>query len=407
MDVVGEAVFLPEIADVTRMRCQRRKRLRDAMRGNGIDAAILLGNSHVTYATGAVWPLQDSGRSNFESPVAMMSVDDEFPHLFTPFPEDCSLDLDLPGDYVHGPAYLDFDEGVRSFETQLRELLPAGAVIAVDEWTPAMRRESKRLSLQGQAVDANSLVAAAKVCKTPDELAILREGLRITEEAEAEVQAIVAPGVRGTELTARFLQAAFERGATGNVLDPMWQVMPSRMVDGPWTTTGDIACPLITTERKLKKGDVLWSDAGITYGGYHSDFGRTWIVGERPNARYQAQFDKWRSILEAVLAVTKAGSTAGDLTRAAKAANGGVKPWMPHFYLGHGLGIDSAEMPFVGSDLGEAFDDRLVLVAGMVLVLEPVVWDDGAAGYRAEEIMAITEDGYIPMSNYPYDPYDY
>ena len=56
---------------------------------------------------------------------------------------------------------------------------------------------------------------------------------------------------------------------------------------------------------------------------------------------------------------------------------------MPHFYLGHGLGIDSAEMPYVGSDIGEAFDAALVLAAGMVLVLEPIVWDDGARAATA------------------------
>ena len=97
--------------------------------------------------------------------------------------------------------------------------------------------------------------------------------------------------------------------------------------------------------------------------------------------------------MDAVLDVTRAGATAADLTAAAIEAAGGVKPWMPHFYLGHGLGIDSAEMPYVGSDIGEAFDATLVLAAGMVLVLEPIVWEDGAAGYRSEEVLLITEDG--------------
>ena len=31
--------------------------------------------------------------------------------------------------------------------------------------------------------------------------------------------------------------------------------------------------------------------------------------------------------------------------------------------------------------------------SGMVLVLEPVVWEDGTGGYRSEEIVVITEDG--------------
>ena len=58
-----------------------------------------------------------------------------------------------------------------------------------------------------------------------------------------------------------------------------------------WTTHGDLALPLLTTERELAEGDVLWTDVSITYDGYCSDFGRTWIVGRDPAPRQQAQFD--------------------------------------------------------------------------------------------------------------------
>ena len=118
--------------------------------------------------------------------------------------------------------------------------------------------------------------------------------------------------------------------------------------------------------------------------------------------RQQDQFRQWRDILDAVLTVTKAGATSGDLARAAIAANGGQKPWLPHFYLGHGIGTNAAEMPMIGTDLGEEFDDSFVFPAGMVLVLEPVVWEDGTGGYRSEEIVVITEDGYMPLTDYPY-----
>jgi Xaa-Pro aminopeptidase len=302
-------------------------------------------------------------------------------------------------------VYLDFDEGVELFTRQLAALLPANPAIAIDEWTHAMRRERSLLFAGGAPVDAGKVISRAKLIKTPDELSCMREGLRITEQAIAEVQALVAPGVRQTDLTATFLRSVFESGADANILDPIWQVMPLRVADGPWTTTGDIACPLLTTERELVEGDVLWVDTGISYGGFHSDFGRTWIVGREPDARQRDQFEKWRSIMDAVLGVTRAGATAADLTAAAIDVAGGTKPWMPHFYLGHGLGIDSAEMPYVGSDIGEAFDASLVLAAGMVLVLEPLVWEDGHAGYRAEEVLLITEDGWEPMTDYPYDPF--
>ena len=99
----------------------------------------------------------------------------------------------------------------------------------------------------------------------------------------------------------------------------------------------------------------------------------------------------------AVLDVLAPGATSGDLTRVADAANGGERPWLPHFYLAHGVGIESAEMPLVGTDLGASFDDAFVLAPGMVLVLEPVIWDDGVGGYRAEEIVAVTDDGWCHL----------
>jgi Xaa-Pro dipeptidase len=403
--VAAPPTVIPPEPDLVRMRRERMARLHAAMREQCLDALVLLGNTNVVYATGAIWPLADSGRANFEQPVAVVLVNDEWPHLFSPMREDEQFLTNLPADHLHGPVFLDFDEGVGLFASQLAALLPANAVIAMDEWTNALRRDQSILFGQGAPADGGRVISQAKATKTRDELSCMREALRITECAIADVQASVAPGVRQTDLTATFLRTIFEAGADANILDPIWQVMPERMADGPWTTTGDLACPLLSTERELAEGDVLWVDTGISYGGFHSDFGRTWIVGREPNARQRDQFDRWLAIRDAVLDVTRAGATASDLTAAAIGAAGGIKPWMPHFYLGHGLGIDSAEMPYVGSDIGEAFDASLVLAAGMVLVIEPIVWEDGAAGYRSEEVLLITEDGWEPMTDYSYDPF--
>ena len=396
---------IPAEPDLARMQRERVLRIHAAMSEQGIDALLLLGNTNVAYATGAIWPLADSGRMYFERPVAAIVADDEWPHLFSPVRAEEGIDVGLPADHTHGPVYLDFDEGVGLFADQLAGIVPAGGVLAIDEWTHALRREKATLFASGDPRDGGRVISRAKVVKTPDELACMREGLRITERAIAEVQARIAPGVRQTDLTATFLRTIFEEGADANVLDPIWQVMPSRIADGPWTTTGDLACPLLSTERALAEGDVLWVDTGISHSGFHSDFGRTWVVGREPDARQRAQFESWQTIMDAVLEVTRAGVTAAELTAAAIDAAGGTRPWMPHFYLGHGLGIDSAEMPFVGSDLGSAFDASLTLSDGMVLVLEPIVWEDGAAGYRSEEVLLITDDGWEPMTDYPYDPF--
>ncbi|EKF25636.1 metallopeptidase M24 family protein [Mycolicibacterium hassiacum DSM 44199] len=399
------ALEIPEVPDPARMYRETGARLRTAMVDNGVDALVLLGNGNVVYATGASWPLLDAGLSHVERPVAIVLADDEHPHLFMPFREGASSETQLPGDHIHPPLYLEFDEGVEHFAKVLADLLPPKATVAVDELTGAMRRAADRLFPSGPPTDAAPVLGAAKLVKTVDQIACIRRACRITEEAAAEVQKAIVPGVRQIDLSGQFVRRAFELGATANMLEAIWQVMPATRAEGTWTTHGDLALPLLTTERELRAGDVLWTDVSITYHGYCSDWGRTWLVGQDPTPRQQDQFRQWREILDAVLEVTRAGATSGDLARAAIAANGGRKPWLPHFYLGHGIGTNAAEMPMIGTDLGEEFDDNFVFPAGMALVLEPVVWEDGTGGYRGEEIIVITEDGYLPLTDYPYSPY--
>lgn len=399
------ALEIPEVPDPARMYRETGARLRTAMVDNGVDALVLLGNGNVVYATGASWPLLDAGLSHVERPVAIVLADDEHPHLFMPFREGASSETQLPGDHIHPPLYLEFDEGVEHFAKVLADLLPPKATVAVDELTGAMRRAADRLFPSGPPTDAAPVLGAAKLVKTVDQIACIRRACRITEEAAAEVQKAIVPGVRQIDLSGQFVRRAFELGATANMLEAIWQVMPATRAEGTWTTHGDLALPLLTTERELRAGDVLWTDVSITYHGYCSDWGRTWLVGQDPTPRQQDQFRQWREILDAVLEVTRAGATSGDLARAAIAANGGRKPWLPHFYLGHGIGTNAAEVPMIGTDLGEEFDDNFVFPAGMALVLEPVVWEDGTGGYRGEEIIVITEDGYLPLTDYPYSPY--
>ncbi|BBX61432.1 peptidase [Mycobacterium saskatchewanense] len=401
----GSPIDIPDEPDWARMRAETGARLRAAMAERGVDALILLMNGHVGYATGVTWPLLDAGLSHVERPVAVVLADDAHPHLFLPFRSGAAADPPVPEDHLHGPVYLEFDSGVAQFARILAGLVPPGAAIAVDELTGAMRRSAAALFPAGPPSDATTVLGGAQLVKTRDELSCLRRACRITEEAMSEVQGALAPGVRQTDLSAMLVRRAFELGATTNMLEAIWQVMPPSRKAGVWTTHGDLALPLLTSGRELAAGDVLWTDISITYAGYCSDFGRTWLVGELPSPRQQDQFHQWRAILDAVLAVTKGGATSGDLARAAIAANGGRKPWLPHFYLGHGIGTYPAEAPMIGTDLGEEFDDNFVLAPGVVLVLEPVVWEDGTGGYRSEEIVVITDDGYTPITDYPYAPY--
>jgi Xaa-Pro aminopeptidase len=266
-----------------------------------------------------------------------------------------------------------------------------------------------RVGLPDVAVDdaAVNLIGPSKLVKTGDELACIRAAQRLNEQAMLDVRAALRPGVRQCDLSGVFLRRVFELGAHQNTVDPIWQVMPESVATGPGSATGDLVFPTVTTDRTLEEGDVLWVDTGVTVDGYDSDFGRAWTVGTEPTSAQRDQFRRWKDVIDAVLAVIAPGATGADLTRAAVAAYGPERvPWLPHLYLAHGIGVDSAEAPFIGTDLGSDFDAGIVLEPGMVFVLEPIAWSDGTGGYRGEEIVAVTADGYELLSDFDYEPYD-
>jgi Xaa-Pro aminopeptidase len=393
--------LIPEVPDLARMRRERFQRLQDQLEAQGLDGLVLLGSSSVAYATGAAVPAQDGDRAALFRPVAVVVKGDSSPHLYTGYGD--GVPADLPEDHLHGPLFPDLDDGMEHFATALAQHFRGGAVVGVDDQTHAMLRGLPEFAW----VDAAAVMGAAKIIKTPDEVACIRQAQRLNELAMIDALQRLRPGIRQIDLSAVFLRRIFELGACANGIDPIWQVMAPTRELGPWTLHGDLAYPTVTTDRFLREGDIIWVDAGIIWEGYASDYGRTWITSAHPapNARQQSQFRRWRAVVDAALDILKPGVSARQLGKVATDANDGVRPWIEHFYLAHGVGTESAEMPLIGTDLGEQFDEQLIMQPGMVAVFEPVIWDDGAAGYRSEDIVAVTDAGWVKLSGSTYDPY--
>jgi Xaa-Pro aminopeptidase len=368
------------------MRRDRLTKVHAAMNAAGVEALVLCGQPNVAYATGARVPAADHMRAAWWRNVAIVRRDDWWPDLYTEFPH--GAPPELPSSRLHPAIEVETTSGAR----QLVALVPPGRLAIDDAPFPLWHELSAR-----SVVDAAAVLAAAKVIKTLDEQECIRQAQAINERAMREVRPIARPGARATDLSGVFLRAIAELGATANTVDPVFQVMPRSIASGPYSVTGEPVFPIPTRAHELRDGDVLWVDTGINLHGYASDFGATWIVGREPTSTEANQFARWRTIVDRVLEVVKPGVTGADLVRAATDA-GGDRPWLSYFYLVHGCGTDSAEPPFVGTDLGDEFDASLVLEPGMVLVLEPVVWDDGASGHRSEEIVAVTDDGYRRLS---------
>jgi Xaa-Pro aminopeptidase len=386
--------------DAGRMARERHARLQAEMARQGVEVALLLHAPNVTYATGRAVRGVDVSCATFERPVALVVAGEDRPHLLA---DEIDPGLDVEG---HPAAWPELDDGAAGLAGALGEIVGrlAGRRVAVDEQSGAMLRAG--VLAGADVADASHLVGAAKLSKTDDELDCIAEAQRRNEEAMAAIQDEARPGGTRSDVAGAFLARLGELGVEANLIDPIFQPMPRTVADGPRTTTKTIAFPTGVGDPAFGDGDIVWVDSGIDHLGYASDFGRTWVIGRDPNAAERRLFARWCEVMVAVLDILKPGVTGGDLCRAAEDVNGGERPWLPHFYLAHGVGVESAEMPLVGTDLGPEFDDRLIMAPGMVLVLEPVIWDDGVGGYRAEEIVAVTQDGWRHLGGgHPYPPF--
>ena len=391
--------------DVDRLQRDRHARLQAQLERQGIELAVLLHGPNVGYATSLPTRAVDVTHAVYERPVAVVVAGEDQPHLFW---DDAGAH---PAVLQHPAVWPELDEGAALLGGEMVELAGglAGRRVAVDVQTGAMLRAG--VFAEAGLVDASQLVAAAKIVKTPDELACIAEAQRRNEVAMEAVQRAAQPGVTRSELAGVFLARLADLGVEASMIDPIFQPMPRSVGDGPRTTTGSVAFPTGVGNPTFAAGDVVWVDAGIDHLGYASDFGRTWIVGRDPNRAERRLFEQWCEVMVRVLDVLAPGVTGGELVRAATAAGAAVppgtsRPWLPHFYLAHGVGVESAEMPLLGTDLGPEFDDGMVMAPGMVLVLEPVTWEEGASGYRAEEIVAVTDDGWCHLGGgHGYEPF--
>ncbi len=380
--------------DVGRMRRERLTRLRQHMAAQDVAAVLLLHDPHVAYASGHVGPAVDTTHAVHQRSVAIIGQEGPV-HLFADRPSP-----DLAAE-IHPPVFPELDESMAGLAEAIgmaTEPSNAGR-LAIDEMTGAMLRSGL---LDGfDLLDAGRILGPARLVKTEDELACIDRAQRINEVAMEEVRTACLPGVRRSELAGLFISRVRQLGVDDVLIDPIFQPMPRNLSDGPRTSTDHVAFPTGVGDPLFNEEDLVWVDTGIGVEGYASDYGRTWVVGRDPSSAEQDLFRRWSAVMEASLAAIGPGATLAEVGRAAIGASRGAIPWLPHFYLAHGLGVESAEMPMVGTDLGEGFDEQFVLETGMVLVLEPVVWEDGVGGYRAEEVVAITDTGWRPLGGWP------
>jgi Xaa-Pro aminopeptidase len=143
------------------------------------------------------------------------------------------------------------------------------------------------------------------------------------------------------------------------------------------------------TDRPLARGDVVKVDFGALAAGYRSDMTRTVAFGE-PDPRLREVRDVVAAAQRAGIDAVGAGVPLREVDRAARGVveAAGLGDRFPHG-LGHGLGLEIHEVPFLRWDSPE----EEALPEGAVVTVEPGVYLPGLGGVRIEDMVHVTADG--------------
>ncbi len=238
-------------------------------------------------------------------------------------------------------------------------------------------------SLKGaELVPTEGRVEALRVKKRPDEVEKIRVAMRIAREAYREALTEVRPGVREREVAAALECAMRRRGAEGRA----FPTIVASGENGAFPHAG-------ASERPLREGELVTLDFGARHQGYHSDVTRTLPLGQIA-PELSRLLRAVQDALSAALEHIGPGRPLAEPDRAARAVleAEGLLRYYPHA-LGHGVGLEVHEAPRISHESGGRFEP------GMVVTIEPGVYIPGLGGARVEELVLITENGFLILSN--------
>ncbi|ETK36350.1 aminopeptidase P family protein [Microbispora sp. ATCC PTA-5024] len=220
------------------------------------------------------------------------------------------------------------------------------------------------------------IVETVRAVKDEGELASLRRACAITDEAFAHVVEGIVPGTTEREIARRLAIAMIELGADKPAFDAIVASGPNGSI--PHHSPSD---------RAVEHGDLVTMDFGALYEGYHADMTRTVAVG-RPAAWQRDLYDLVRLAQRAGRHAVRVGATADEVDAAAREpiAEAGHAGHFGHG-LGHGVGLEIHEQPFLGPGRTGRLEDRVPIT------VEPGVYLPGRGGVRIEDTLVTRDDG--------------
>ncbi len=249
---------------------------------------------------------------------------------------------------------------------------------------PVNKMKRLKQELKGKKfTDVSKELAETRSTKTKQEIKKIKKACEITEKTFLEIKSIFKPEITELELASELEFKAKKLGAE------------------------ELAFPLIvasgknssiphhnTSNKKIKKNELILIDFGVKYKGYCSDLTRMFFSGKTPK-KFNELYAK---VAEAKKLAEKELGQGKDYSNAFKKADEFLKKELGQNLMhdiGHGLGLEVHDFP------KKNFGKKNILRKGMVLTIEPGYYKKDFRGIRIEDDYLITETGFKKLSNAP------
>jgi Xaa-Pro dipeptidase len=279
---------------------------------------------------------------------------------------------------------------------------------------PVPARASSRLAAAaGRFVFLDREYTRLRLVKSAEELAWMRAGAAMSDNAVAALAAAARPGLTEAECCASLESAYVAAGGLTQIhyLGVTAMAEPDLCVPAQWPSP-----------RRLRAGDALACEISASYHGYPGQLLRTFTIAAPPTPLYEDLHRVAEAAFGAMARRLRAGAAARDLAAAAAeiilSAGYTIYDDLVHGYGGGYLPpvISRADLEsFRAADParpsrrspgsphpGPSPAGDFVFEAGMTVVIQPnVITPDERAGVQTGELVLVTQSGWEPLHRYP------
>ncbi len=226
----------------------------------------------------------------------------------------------------------------------------------------------------------DEFVRSMRAVKDADETAVYRRAAAITDSVMDEVESAVRSGAVSTEIDVALLieRAARAAGCEGTGFETL--------AAGGARSWGIHAFPAFGPGPFGAEGMSIL-DFGVKFEGYTTDVTMTFLRGRLGAAR-ERMIDLVQRAYDECVAACGPGVSVRTLAARADAIFADAGYSMPHS-LGHGIGLDAHEAPFIRN----RDDCTDILVPGNVITIEPGLYHPELGGVRLENDLVIGDSG--------------